>query len=125
MGDFEIQWTIPEPKSEIRTVLFNWPVEGVKHRMYYKTQRNFQGLTAEDFGLRANDQDTHLPQFLMITKTAITAAEGAAYRSIFRGRSDIGRTKDKKRRNKNKSEKAALKAAQSKSSSGAAASSWE
>ena len=130
-----ISWTIPQPVCAIRTVLFNWPIDGVKHRMFYKEQMSFMDLTVEDFGLNANDQDTHVPQFLMLTKSPVTAAEGSEYRQIFRTRSDEGKEKDKARRNQKrhakrqaqKEERAFLRSSSSKASSSTtpAASSWE
>ena len=139
-----IQWTIPEPVCEIRCVLFNWPVDNVQMRMWYKEQFNFENMTVEDFGLRSTDQDTHVPQFLMLTKSPIMATEGQEYRKIFRTRSDEGKQKDKDRRNRKRyeqrqakrqessimrssSSKAASTSASSKSdaTSAPAASSWE
>ena len=66
----------------------------------------------------------------MLTKTVVTAAEGSAYRQIFRTRSDEGKEKDKARRQKKrhakrqaiKEERTAQKAS---SSTTPAASSWE
>ena len=85
MAENTISWTVLGPESEIRTVLFNWPVEGVPHRMFYKEQFNFRDLVAADFGLKEGDTDTHSPQFLLLTKTTETATSGAAFRAIFRG----------------------------------------
>ena len=74
--------TIPDPECGIRTVLFNWPIDGEKHRMFYREQRTFRDLSVEDFGIRPTDTDTHVPQLLMLTKTVETAVEGAAYRQF-------------------------------------------
>ena len=78
--------------------------------MFYKEQFNFRDLVAADFGLSENDQDTHTPQFLLLTKTTETATSGAAYRAIFRGRSDAGKQRDKDRKKTRRWEKRVAKA---------------
>ena len=128
-----VSWTIPDPECEIRTVLFKWRIDGEKYRMFYREQRTFRDLSVEDFGLRPTDTDTHVPQFLILTKSKQTAVEGAAFREMFRTRSEAGKQKDKDRKNKNKWAKrqaikeatAALTAPQKAASTAPAASSWE
>ena len=120
---FTIQWTIPDPECEIRCVLFNWPVDNLQMRMWYKEQFNFEDMTVEDFGLRATDKDTHVPQFLLLTKSPITETEGPKYKEIFRRRSDEGKQKDKDRRNRKRHEKRQLQKQESTTSSKAASTS--
>ena len=102
--------------------------------MFYRDQRNFRDLSVEDVGLRPTDTDTHVPQFLLLTKTKEEATEGPAYRSIFCTRSATGKAHDKARKNKNKwakrqaakEEKAAIaEAKKAAPHSTPAASSWE
>ena len=58
-----IQWKIPGETCEIRTVFFNWPVDGVEHEMFVKEQTVFRELSVQDFGLKVTDTDAHVPQF--------------------------------------------------------------
>ena len=78
--------------------------------------------------------DTHVPQFLLLTKTKEEATEGPAFREIFRTRSAAGKAHDKARKNKNnwakrqatKEERAAIaEAKKAAPHSTPAASSWE
>ena len=92
-----ISWTIPEPDYEIRTVLFNWPIDGEKHRMFYREQRTFRDLSVEDVGLRPTDTDTHVPPFMILTRSKENPIEGPAFREIFRTRSEAGKALDKAR----------------------------
>ena len=64
-----VQWALPGPECEIRTVIFNWPIEGEQYHMWYREQRTFRDLSVQDFGLRATDTDAHVPQFLILTKS--------------------------------------------------------
>ena len=90
-----VQWALPGPDCEIRTVMFNWPIEGEKYRMFYREQRTLRDLSVEDFGLRPTDTDAHVPQFLIVTKSKEEGTTGAAYRSIFHSRSAKGKAQDK------------------------------
>ena len=129
-----VQWALPEPECEIRTILFNWPIDGGQYCMFYRDQRNFRYLSVEDVGLRPTDTDTHVPQFLLLTKTKEESTEGPAFREIFRTRSEAGKAHDKARKNKHKWAKRQaakeLKAALAETKKAApkstpAASSWE
>ena len=59
-----VQWAIPGPTYEIRTIFFNWSKDGMVYDMFVKDMSKFRHLVNEDFGLRAQDGDAHLPQFL-------------------------------------------------------------
>ena len=61
-------WNIPGKTCEIRTIFFNWPVDGVGLDMCVKEQTNFRDLSVEDFGLKPTDTDAHVPQFFMVSK---------------------------------------------------------
>ena len=63
-----MQWAIPGPTYEIRTIFFNWPKNGMVYDMFVKDMSKFRHCINEDFGLRAQDGDAHLPQFFMIRK---------------------------------------------------------
>ena len=63
-----VQWAIPGPTYEIRTIFFNWPKNGMVYDMFVKDMSKFRHCINEDFGLRAQDGDAHLPQFFMIRK---------------------------------------------------------
>ena len=58
-----MQWGIPGPTYEIRTIFFNWPKDGMVYDMFVKDMSKFRHLVNDDFGLRAQYGDAHLPQF--------------------------------------------------------------
>ena len=64
-----VRWGIPGPVCEIRTIFFNWDINGEKHHMWYKELMHVGDLKVYDFGLKATDGDAHVPQFLMLTKS--------------------------------------------------------
>ena len=63
-----VKWAIPGATFEIRTIFFNWSREGTDFDMFVNDMANFRNLANEDYGLRPNDCDTHLPQFFMVRK---------------------------------------------------------
>ena len=58
-----IPWRIPGKKCEIRTIFFNWPVNGKEYYMAVKEMTRFSKYSTEDFGLNPTDTDAHVPQF--------------------------------------------------------------
>ena len=58
-----IPWKIPGKKCEIRTIFFNWPINGKEYYMAVKELTRFAQYSTEDFGLRPTDTDAHVPQF--------------------------------------------------------------
>ena len=97
-----VQWALPGPECEIRTVIFNWPVEGGQYHMWYREQRTFRDFSVQGFGLRATDTDAHVPQFPLVTKSKEEGTAGAAYRSIFHSRSAQGKAHGKERKNRSR-----------------------
>ena len=62
-------WQIPGDPIEIRTVFFNWPINGITYIMDVKEQTICRELSQQYFGLEETDGDAHVPQFYMVSKT--------------------------------------------------------
>ena len=63
-----IPWRIPGKKCEIRSIFFNWPINGKEYYMAVKEMTRFSKYSTEDFGLNPTDTDAHVPQFFMLKK---------------------------------------------------------
>ena len=56
-------------------------MDGVEQDMLIKEQTTFTDLCVEDFGLRPTDEDSHVPQFFMVTKLPKTDRSNFLIRS--------------------------------------------
>ena len=121
-----VQWALPGPGCEIRTVIFNLAIEGEQYHMWYRGQRASRDLSVQEFGLRAADTDAHVPQFLLLTKSKEDGTTAASRRSIFHARSEQGKARDNERKNRNRAAKREAERAEAAANNQTAASpSWE
>ena len=65
--------------------------------MMVKHLSTFEKFNAEDFGLRAGDQDAHCPSFYIIRKSRILSHADLHQRSEAGKKRDAERRKEKKR----------------------------
>ena len=96
-----IPWRIPGNKCEIRTIFFNWPVNGKEYYMAVKEMTRFSKYSTEDFGLNPTDTDAHVPQFFMLKKWP-KDSPAATKHQIFHPYSAEGQDKKRERQNQKK-----------------------
>ena len=102
-----IEWYMPPPHEEIRTIIINWPtftnptLQGrqVKLRIFIKAESHFESHEVEAYGLKTSDTDAHTPSFYLIRKGTLTHAD-LHQRSAEGKRKDDERRKRKKRKKK-------------------------
>ena len=93
-------WLMPLPHEEIRTIFINWPmstrklftlpyvspvpqtITELRYTLCVKQQVNFQGLTAEDFGISPEEVNLHLPSFYMARKSPTADHNDLHQRSV-------------------------------------------
>ena len=73
----KVHWRIPGQETEIRSIMFNWPVHtdceflGPEEQleMQIKDTKKFDEYDAVDFGLKYTDADSHNPSLFIIRKS--------------------------------------------------------
>ena len=107
-GRVDIEWFMPEPHEEIRTIFINWPaytdtqLSGPKEnlKMMVKPMRTFEHCTVEDVGMHVVDHDSHTPSFYVIRKSHNLDHDDLHQRSEAGKKRDTERRKEKKREKK-------------------------
>ena len=74
----ESKWS-SQGHTAIRTVFFNWQVNGEPIPMAINTKENFKDLSVRDFGLGDSDTDDHAPLVSFFESIPFGATKAAAH----------------------------------------------